>query len=75
MVTDEVWKAKVRNVLRAQLKLQDIGYRELAERLAKIGVKESEQNLANKFSRGSFSAVFLFQVAEAIGKKITISDP
>ena len=33
----------------------------LSERLAAIGVKESERNLSNKIGRGTFSAVFLFQ--------------
>ncbi len=67
MVTDEVWQAKARNLIKGQLKLRGITYRELVQRLDKIGVKESEQNIANKLSRGGFSAVFLLQVLEAIG--------
>jgi len=75
MVTDAAWQAKARNLLKGQLKGQGVGYRELVARLEKIGVKESEQNIANKLSRGGFSAVFLLQVLEAIGsKKISISE-
>ena len=75
MVTDEIWQAKARNLVKGQLKLRGITYRKLVGLLDKIGVKETEQNIANKLSRGGFSAVFLLQVLEAIGcKKIEISE-
>jgi hypothetical protein len=45
----------------------DIGYRELAERLKKHGVKETEASIANKISRGTFSATFLLASLVAIG--------
>ena len=32
-----------------------------------MGVPETEQNIANKISRGGFSAVFLIQCMEAVG--------
>lgn len=41
----------------------------LAERLAKIGVTETERNLNNKISRGGFSAAFLLQCMLAIEAK------
>ncbi len=74
MVTDEEWQTKARAILKRELAGDGIKRRELVERLAKIDVKETEQNIANKLSRGSFSAVFMLQVLEAIGKKITITD-
>lgn len=74
MVTDEVWQAKAKAILKRELAGEGIKRRELVARLAKIGVEETEQNIANKLSRGSFSAVFMLQVLEAIGKKITITD-
>jgi hypothetical protein len=75
MVTDEVWQAKVRNLLKRELAARGIRYKELVERLAKIGVEETVQNVTNKFHRGGFSAVFLLQVLEAIDcKKITLTD-
>ena len=46
-----------------------VSYHDLAERLAAIGVQESEANIANKISRGGFSAVFLIQCLDAIGAK------
>jgi len=74
MVTDEAWQAKARAILKRELAGEGIKRKELVERLAKIDVKETEQNIANKLSRGSFSAVFMLQVLEAIGKKIIVTD-
>lgn len=69
MVTDAEWQAKAKGILKGELKRRNIGYRELAERLAAVGVKETEANIANKISRGGFSAVFLLQCMEAVGCK------
>lgn len=51
------------------MKRRGVGYRDLAEKLVALGVPETEQNIANKISRGGFSAVFLVQCCEAIGCK------
>ena len=40
-----------KNILKGELKRRGITYAQLAERLAKIGVKETERNLNNKISR------------------------
>jgi hypothetical protein len=40
----------------------------LVEKLHTVGVKDSERNLANKITRGSFTAVFLIQCLTAIGR-------
>jgi hypothetical protein len=75
MVTDEAWQAKARNLLQGELKRRGIKYKELVDRLAKIGVKDTVQGVTNKFHRGGFSAVFLLQVLEAIEcRKITLSE-
>jgi Domain of unknown function (DUF6471) len=44
-----------------------LSYRDLVERLATVGVQETERNLNNKISRGGFSAAFLIQCLDAIG--------
>ena len=41
--------------------------RQLAERLADIGISEKEVNVANKLSRGKFSAAFMLQCLSVIG--------
>ena len=66
MVNDE-WAAKVKGLLKAELKRRNITYAQLVEKLAAIGVQETEVNLRNKISRGGFTAVFLVQCLEAIG--------
>lgn len=66
MADESEWQAKVKGLLKSELKRKNVGYRELAERLAVMGVHDSERNIANKISRGSFTAVFLVQCLEAI---------
>ena len=61
------WQSRAKNLLKAELKRRGVSYRELAEKLESVGVSDSERNIANKISRGGFTAVFLLQVMEAIG--------
>jgi hypothetical protein len=63
----EQWQRRVRGLLKAELARRGITYGELVNRLGVMGVKESEQNIANKLSRGTFTAVFLVQCLDAIG--------
>jgi uncharacterized protein (DUF111 family) len=44
-----------------------VSYRDLAERLETLGIHETERNIANKISRGGFTAVFLVQCLLAVG--------
>lgn len=69
-MADEIdWHARVKGILKAELKRRNLGYRDLAERLESLGVHETERNIANKISRGGFSATFFVQCLEAIGVK------
>ena len=61
------WQTHVKGMLKAELKRRDVSYGDLAEKLATVGVKENERNIANKIARGSFTAVFFVQCLEAIG--------
>ena len=63
------WQSRAKNLLKAELKRRGVSYAQLAEKLDTIGVEDSERNIANKISRGGFTAVFLLQVMEAIGTK------
>lgn len=63
------WQDRVKTLLKVELTRQNITYGELAERLRKMGVPETEPNVRNKLSRGTFSAMFLIQSLEAIGVK------
>ncbi|MCO5146636.1 MAG: DUF6471 domain-containing protein [Aquamicrobium sp.] len=67
MATDKEWQDRVKGLLKAELKRRNLSYRDLAEKLAGIGVSDTELNIKNKISRGGFTAVFLVQCLEAIG--------
>lgn len=55
------WNAYAKGMLRSEMTRRQISYADLKELLAADGVKETEANLRNKVSRGSFTAAFLFQ--------------
>lgn len=63
------WQAKVKGILKAELKRRDLSYADLADRLGTIGVQDNERNLSNKIGRGTFTAIFWVQCLEAIGCK------
>lgn len=61
------WESRVKGLLKAELKRRDVTYQQLADKLSEVGVQETPENIANKISRGKFSAVFLVQCLEVIG--------
>jgi microsomal dipeptidase-like Zn-dependent dipeptidase len=67
MSADQKWENQVKGVLKAELTRRNVTYKELVEKLAVLGVTETSENIANKISRGKFTAVFLMQCMEAIG--------
>jgi hypothetical protein len=66
-VRDDEWAEKAKNLLKAELKRRGVGYRELAEKLTEMGTPETDRNIANKISRGGFTAGFFIQCLVAIG--------
>ena len=56
-----------KNILKGELKRKGVTYAQLVEKLAAIGVVDSERNLNNKISRGGFTGAFLLQCLVAIG--------
>lgn len=61
------WAERAKSLLKAELKRRNVGYRDLAERLTAMGIPETERNIANKISRGGFTAAFLIQCLTAVG--------
>ena len=61
------WQAQVKGILKAELKRRNLSYADLAGKLAAVGIKDNERNIANKIARGSFTAVFFVQCLEVIG--------
>ncbi|RDD60375.1 hypothetical protein DRB17_18590 [Ferruginivarius sediminum] len=61
------WHQKVSGIIKAELKRRNMTYKQLVDRLVELGVHESERNIANKLSRGGFTAVFFVQCLVAMG--------
>lgn len=52
------WGEKASRFLKAELKRAGVGYKELAERLNKHGLEETETSITGKLARGTFAASF-----------------
>jgi Domain of unknown function (DUF6471) len=75
MADNTDWETRVKALLKAELKRRGVSYLQLVEKLAAIGVMDSEPNIRNKLARGKFTAVFLIQCLEAIGaSSLRLSD-
>ncbi len=57
---EKEWSVKASRFLKAQLKRAGVGYKELADRLNKHGMEESETSITGKLARGTFAVSFLF---------------
>ena len=76
MLDEFEWRNQAKGLLKAELKRRNITYSQLVEKLAEIGVRESEPNIRNKIARGKFTAVFLLQCLVAIGcTSLHLSEP
>jgi hypothetical protein len=56
---EKEWATRASRFLKAELKRAGVGYKELAQRLNEHGLKETEDSITAKLSRGTFSATFL----------------
>jgi hypothetical protein len=65
--TEEELADRVSRFLKAELKRADVTYEELADRLAKHGLRgETRDSIAAKLKRGTFSATFLLACLAAL---------
>ncbi len=69
MAAEDPWALRARRLLKAELKRRGLSYKDLAERLGALGIHETDRNIANKISRGGFTAVFMLQCLRAMGCK------
>ena len=60
------WEKQAANLLKSELKRKGVTYAQLVEKLDAIGIGEKEANVANKLSRGKFSAAFMLACLKAI---------
>jgi len=56
---EKEWGRRASRFLKAELKRGGIGYKELAVRLNKHGLQETETSITGKLARGTFAASFL----------------
>jgi hypothetical protein len=61
------WERLAKGLLKAELKRRNVTYAQLVDKLADVGVTESEPNIRNKLARGKFTAVFMLQCLKAVG--------
>lgn len=66
MATQTEWETMAANLLKSELKRKGVTYAQLVEKLGAIGISEKEVNVANKLSRGKFSAAFMLQCLNAL---------
>ena len=61
------WSERAKRFLKAELKRADVTYEQLAERLGKHDMAETKASIANKLSRGAFTATFFLAARAEIG--------
>jgi len=73
--SEEQWAARAKRFFKAELKRADVTYDNLADMLSKMGLPETKASIANKISRGTFSAAFLLASLKAIGcRNVRVED-
>lgn len=65
--SEKAWEELTKNLLRAEMMKRGVSFATLPEKLAAIGVTDTESNLRNKVGRGRFTAVFFMQCMFALG--------
>ncbi len=64
------WSSIAARVVRSVLARKDVGYAQLSEGLAALGVVESERGLASRVSRGRIKLSLLLQIFEVTSAKV-----
>ena len=63
---EEEWGQRASAFLKAEMKKAEVTYVELAKRLKKHGLKETEASITNKLKRGTFAATFMLACLAAL---------
>jgi hypothetical protein len=64
--SEKEWADKARRYLKAEMKRADVTYEEMAKRLKKHGLEETEASITAKLSRGTFAATFFLACLAAL---------
>ncbi len=65
---EKEWGVKASRFLKAELKRANVGYKELAERINKHGLRETETSITGKLGRGAFAASFFLACLAVLGR-------
>lgn len=71
---DTDWHKLATTTIKVELTKANIGYEELVQRLAAMGIQESYTGIAAKINRGTFSFMFFMQCMKAINKNSVTFD-
>ena len=63
---EKEWGNRASRFLKAELKRAGVGYKELADRLNKHGLEETETSITGKLARGSFATSFFLACLAAL---------
>lgn len=63
---EKEWGNRASRFIKAELKRAGIGYKELAERLNKHGLEETETSITGKLAGGTFAVSFFLAVLVAL---------
>ena len=64
--SEEEWAERAAAFLKHKLQDAEVTYAELAKRLRKHGLKETEASITNKLARGTFPATFFLACIAAL---------
>jgi hypothetical protein len=64
--TEKELAGKVARFVKAEMKRAGVTYSELAKRLERHGLQETEASITSKLARGTFAATFLLAVVAAL---------
>jgi hypothetical protein len=66
ITSEDEWAARAAAFLKHKLRESEVTYAELAKRLKKHGLKETEASITNKLARGTFAATFFLACIAAL---------
>jgi hypothetical protein len=72
--TEEEWGSRASAFLKAKMKETGVTYAELAKRLKKHGLKETEAGITMKLKRGTFTAIFFLACIAALELEQVVLD-
>jgi hypothetical protein len=71
---EKEWGSRASRFIKAELKRAGIGYKELAERLNKHGMEESETSITGKLARGTFATSFFLACLTVLNRNALTLD-